>query len=171
MTKGTVAIIGGSLGGLFAAPLAIVLVYSLLTRGAYGGLEPPWTGENFARLADPLYIAIFLRSFGMAAAATARRSSIDWVTREGCMRWIVIRRLAPTPSGASAVTGVFASTAAISARSRTGRRRRICAVASTGCCWIWGFPARSSTRPRAVFRSPPPLAAERSPKRSRRSDE
>lgn len=59
------------LGGLFAAPLAIVLVYSLLTRGAYGGLELPWTGENFARLADPLYIAIFLRSFGMAAAATA----------------------------------------------------------------------------------------------------
>jgi spermidine/putrescine transport system permease protein len=59
------------LGGLFGAPLAVVLAYSFLTRGAYGGLDLPWTIENYARLADSLYLAIFLRSFGMAAAATA----------------------------------------------------------------------------------------------------
>jgi len=28
---------------LFAAPFAIVVIYSLLTRGAYGGLGLPWT--------------------------------------------------------------------------------------------------------------------------------
>ena len=27
----------------FAAPFAIVLAYSLLTRGVYGGVEQPWT--------------------------------------------------------------------------------------------------------------------------------
>jgi spermidine/putrescine transport system permease protein len=52
-------------------PLAIVLVYSVLTRGAYGGIELPWTPENYTRLVDPLYAAILARSFGIAAAATA----------------------------------------------------------------------------------------------------
>jgi len=53
------------------APLAIVAVYSLLSRGAYGGVELPWTLANFGRLWDPVYGAIFLRSFWIAAAATA----------------------------------------------------------------------------------------------------
>jgi spermidine/putrescine transport system permease protein len=56
---------------LFAAPFAIVLAYSLLTRGPYGGLSAPWTLENYSRLVDPLYGQIMLRSFAMAAAATA----------------------------------------------------------------------------------------------------
>lgn len=55
---------------LFAAPFAIVIVYSLLTRGAYGGLGLPWTVENYQRLVDPLYLGIVLRSFAMAAATT-----------------------------------------------------------------------------------------------------
>jgi spermidine/putrescine transport system permease protein len=55
---------------LFAAPLAIVCAYSLLTRGAYGGVGLPWTIESYVRLADPLYIAIVLFSLAMAAAAT-----------------------------------------------------------------------------------------------------
>ncbi len=58
-------------GALFLAPLAIVLGYSFLTRGAYGGLGTPWTVGNYARLFDPLYGAILLRSFLIAAAATA----------------------------------------------------------------------------------------------------
>jgi len=56
---------------LFAAPLAIVLAYSLLTRGVYGGVEHPWTAESYRRLVDPLYLTILLRSFVMALAATA----------------------------------------------------------------------------------------------------
>ena len=58
------------MGGLFLAPLLIVLAYSLLTRGAYGGIEPPWTFESYTRFVDPLYGAILLRSFVMAAVAT-----------------------------------------------------------------------------------------------------
>jgi spermidine/putrescine transport system permease protein len=56
---------------LFAAPLGIIVAYSLLTRGTYGGLGPPWTLENYLRLWDPLYAVIVARSILMAAAATA----------------------------------------------------------------------------------------------------
>lgn len=55
----------------FLAPLLIVGVYSFLTKGIYGGVERPWTLENYSRFADPLYAAILLRSFVMATAATA----------------------------------------------------------------------------------------------------
>ena len=54
-----------------AAPLAIVCVYSFLSRGAYGGVERPFTFENYARLWDPLYGAILWRSCWIAAVATA----------------------------------------------------------------------------------------------------
>ncbi len=54
------------------APLAIIVVYSFLTRGAYGGVELPWTIENFdAPVGYPVYGIIFLRSFWIAAVATA----------------------------------------------------------------------------------------------------
>jgi spermidine/putrescine transport system permease protein len=56
---------------LFAAPFAIMLGYSFMARGVYGGVELPWTIENYTRLLDPLYLAILLRSFAMALAATA----------------------------------------------------------------------------------------------------
>src|SRR5579872_4243044 len=53
-----------------AIPLAIICVYSLLSRGAYGGVELPWTLENYGRLIDPLYAGIFVRSFAIAGLAT-----------------------------------------------------------------------------------------------------
>jgi spermidine/putrescine transport system permease protein len=53
-----------------AIPLAIICVYSLLSRGAYGGVELPWTLENYGRLIDPLYAGIFMRSFAIAGLAT-----------------------------------------------------------------------------------------------------
>jgi len=55
---------------LFAAPFIIVLAYSFLTRGVFGGIEMPWTTENYQRLVDPLYLTILWRSFVMAVAAT-----------------------------------------------------------------------------------------------------
>jgi spermidine/putrescine transport system permease protein len=55
----------------FAVPLAIIVIYSVLTRGAYGGVEQPWTLENFTRLWDPLYGAIFARTFAISTLATA----------------------------------------------------------------------------------------------------
>ena len=53
------------------APLAIVCLYGVMTRGAYGGVERPFTLENFSRLWDPLYGAILWRSFWIASVATA----------------------------------------------------------------------------------------------------
>src|ERR1035437_10234405 len=60
-----------SMAVLFAAPFAIVLAYSFLTRGVYGGISLPWTAESYRRLFDPLYLVILWRSFAMALAATA----------------------------------------------------------------------------------------------------
>lgn len=57
--------------GLFLAPLGIMVAYSFLTRGAYGGQSLPFTMENYQRLADPLYLAILWRSLAIAGAATA----------------------------------------------------------------------------------------------------
>jgi spermidine/putrescine transport system permease protein len=52
-------------------PTVIIIVYSLLTRGAYGGVERPFTFENYALLFDRLYLAIFWRSLWIAAISTA----------------------------------------------------------------------------------------------------
>src|SRR5450631_1787078 len=56
---------------LFVAPLAIILAYSLLTRGTWGGIQRPWSVESYLRLADPIYLGILWRSFWIAGAATA----------------------------------------------------------------------------------------------------
>lgn len=56
---------------LFVAPLVIVCAYSLLSRGAYGGVGLPWSAESYTRLFDPLYASIFVRSFVVAAISTA----------------------------------------------------------------------------------------------------
>jgi spermidine/putrescine transport system permease protein len=55
---------------LFVAPLGIICVYSVLTRGAYGGVILPWTTESYRRVVDALYGEIVWRSFWIAAAAT-----------------------------------------------------------------------------------------------------
>lgn len=56
---------------LVGVPMAVVLSYSFLTRGAYGGVEWPLTLENWRRLADPLYLNILARTVALAAASTA----------------------------------------------------------------------------------------------------
>jgi len=57
--------------GTLVVPLAIVAAYSFLSRGAYGGVEAPWTQENYVRLFDPLYGGIFLRSAWISLLASA----------------------------------------------------------------------------------------------------
>jgi spermidine/putrescine transport system permease protein len=59
-----------TLGLLFLAPMAVVVVYSLLTRGVYAGITLPWNFDNYLRLADPLYLRILLRSFLLAGTVT-----------------------------------------------------------------------------------------------------
>ncbi len=56
---------------LFLAPMAVIVSYSFLSRGAYGGVELPWTLENYTRFWDPLYGSILVRTFAMAAVSTA----------------------------------------------------------------------------------------------------
>ncbi len=57
--------------GLFLVPLAIIFIYSLLTRGAYGGVQLPLTLESYQRFFDPLYGLILLRTFWIAFLSTA----------------------------------------------------------------------------------------------------
>jgi spermidine/putrescine transport system permease protein len=79
------------------APSAIILIYSLLTRGAYGGVEQPLTLENYTRLFDPLYGIIFLRSLWIAAVATALCLALGFplalfIARSGARKnlWLVL---------------------------------------------------------------------------------
>ena len=55
---------------LFFAPMAIIVAYSFLMRGAYGGVTGEWTIENYKRLFDPLYGAILARTLVLTALAT-----------------------------------------------------------------------------------------------------
>ncbi len=54
----------------FLAPLVIVLVYSFLERGTYGGVIWNFTLENFHRVFDMLYFSTFLRSVYIALLTT-----------------------------------------------------------------------------------------------------
>jgi spermidine/putrescine transport system permease protein len=56
---------------LFLAPMCIVVAYSVLSRGAYGGVVNVPTIDNWVRLFDPLYGAILLRTIVMAMCVTA----------------------------------------------------------------------------------------------------
>jgi spermidine/putrescine transport system permease protein len=54
----------------FVAPLFIVLIYSFLERGTYGGVIWQYTFENIARVFDSLYLSTFLRSVYIAIITT-----------------------------------------------------------------------------------------------------
>lgn len=55
----------------FFVPLLIVLGYSFLSRGPYGGVMRPWSMESYGRIFDSLYLTILWRSVWIAAVATA----------------------------------------------------------------------------------------------------
>ncbi|WP_448380502.1 ABC transporter permease [Gloeomargarita sp.] len=58
------------LGLFFVLPLGVLVVYSFLTHQGYGNVLWRWTGENYARLVNPVYGEIFLRSVGLALGTT-----------------------------------------------------------------------------------------------------
>ncbi len=60
----------GTLALLFFAPMTIIVAYSFLTRGVYGGVIGEGTIENYIRLFDPLYGVILLRTLALSAIAT-----------------------------------------------------------------------------------------------------
>ena len=54
----------------FLVPLVIMLVYSLMPRGIYGGVEPGFTLEHYARFFDPLYLQVLQRTFAWSLGCT-----------------------------------------------------------------------------------------------------
>jgi len=54
----------------FAIPLGIIVIYSFLDRGKFGGIEWIFQIDNYTRFADQLYIKIFIRSFFIALTTT-----------------------------------------------------------------------------------------------------
>ncbi len=54
----------------FLIPILIMLVYSLMPRGIYGGVEPGFTLEHYTRFFDPLYLQVLQRTFSWSIACT-----------------------------------------------------------------------------------------------------
>ena len=50
----------------FIIPLVIILVYSFLQRGTYGGIEYIFNFNNYIRVLDPLYLKPVFRSVYIA---------------------------------------------------------------------------------------------------------
>jgi len=55
---------------LIVAPLLIVLVVSLATRGPYGKIVYDFTSENFLRALEPLYLRAYWRTIWIASTTT-----------------------------------------------------------------------------------------------------
>ena len=53
-----------------AIPLSLLLVYSVFTRGRFGGVEFTFTMSNFAKLLDPIYLGVIWQSILMAVGVT-----------------------------------------------------------------------------------------------------
>ncbi len=54
----------------FLLPFLIIVGFSLMQRGTYGGVTPHFTLENYRNIANPLYLDILWRSCKLAAATT-----------------------------------------------------------------------------------------------------
>jgi spermidine/putrescine transport system permease protein len=52
-------------------PLLIVVAYSVMERGIYGGVERGFTLDAYAQLLDPLYLGIIARTLLLSVLATA----------------------------------------------------------------------------------------------------
>jgi spermidine/putrescine transport system permease protein len=55
----------------FLVPILIMLAYSLMPRGIYGGVDRGFTLEHYARFFDPLYLEVLERTFLWSVACTA----------------------------------------------------------------------------------------------------
>lgn len=54
----------------FLVPLLIMFVYSFMPRGIYGGVDPGFTLQHYARFFDPLYLDVLRRTFLWSIACT-----------------------------------------------------------------------------------------------------
>jgi spermidine/putrescine transport system permease protein len=63
---------------LFVLPQTLMLVASVWRRSSYGGLVHEWTGANYLRAVEPLYLWILVRSLGLAAFTTVFCLLVGW---------------------------------------------------------------------------------------------
>jgi spermidine/putrescine transport system permease protein len=61
---------GGWLLLFFLVPIGIMVAYSFMPRGVYGGVEPGVTVEHYRRFFDPLYLAILRRTLVVSVLCT-----------------------------------------------------------------------------------------------------
>ncbi len=54
----------------FVVPLAIIILYSFLTKGLYGGVEYKFTLQAFQQMLNPAYGMVFLRTVWISALST-----------------------------------------------------------------------------------------------------
>ena len=54
----------------FLLPVLILLAYSVMPRGAYGGVQPGFTLEHYQRFFDPLYLGILRRTIWLSFLCT-----------------------------------------------------------------------------------------------------
>jgi spermidine/putrescine transport system permease protein len=59
------------LTAFFLIPILVMLVYSFMPRGIYGGVDSGFTLEHYARFFDPLYLEVLQRTFLWSLACTA----------------------------------------------------------------------------------------------------
>ncbi len=74
----------------FALPVAIMGAYSVMERGLYGGVEPGFTLEPYARFFDPLYLRILARTLWLATLTTVLCAGIGYPVAyaiAGAGRW------------------------------------------------------------------------------------
>ena len=73
VTRRRLLLLGPALGWwavFLVVPVGLILGYSVLERGTYGGVEPVLTLDNLTRSVEPLYVRILWFSIRMALAAT-----------------------------------------------------------------------------------------------------
>ena len=54
----------------FLAPIAIIIIYSFLKKGLYGGVEPEFSMDAYRYLGDPVFLSITVRTIFTSVIAT-----------------------------------------------------------------------------------------------------
>lgn len=68
-------------------PLAFILITSFQQKGLWGGIEFVWSGDNYRRVADPLYMHVLASSIELAASTALSCLVIGYP-----MAWFIARR-------------------------------------------------------------------------------
>lgn len=79
----------------FAIPVVVMCGYSFMPRGTYGGVDPGFTLEAYARFLHPVYLKILERTFVVAIVCTALCALTGYpvayaITRSGKWRTLLL---------------------------------------------------------------------------------